>query len=79
MSDHYTPSLEDLKAAWVYINTSEGPQGTDDIAEYGRQFDRTLDEFGNEMYEDGYSEGYGYGRMEFYPGEAIDGPKESER
>lgn len=67
--DHYTPALEELKAAWAHYHSEV------DISVAEAEFDRTMDEFGNEMYEDGYSEGYSYGIGEFYPGEKIDGPR----
>lgn len=56
MTLYYTPLLEDLKDAWVEHVAQTYPE-----EEATAQFYRAMDEFGNEMYEDGYSEGYSYG------------------
>lgn len=58
MSEYYTPTLYELRTAWVLYREFV-PM---DVAE--REFDRTMDEFGNEQYEDGFTDGVDYGMDE---------------
>ena len=55
----YTPDMAEVQEAYVVSRVKLGAPA--DVAV--QEFERFRDEFGNEMYEDGYSEGYAYGEM----------------
>lgn len=52
--DNYTPTMEELKEAWI---AQAGLSYAVSSVEASQQFDRLMDEFGNEQYEDGFSAG----------------------